>query len=117
MNRLKQVTLARSLRRGRVRAKIHGSSDRPRLSVSISNTHINAQVIDDDKGHTLVAATTVGTKTTGNLSQKAAVVGADIAAKLHKAKIKKIVFDRNERRYAGRLKALLDVVRQEGIEV
>ena len=82
----------------------------------ISNTHISAQLIDDVKQHTLAAATTVGTKAKGSMSEKAAIVGAEIAKKAKKNKVSAVVFDRNGRQYAGRLKALADAARQEGLE-
>ena len=108
--------LNRQLRKNRVRAKVSGTAERPRLSVTISNTHISAQLIDDVKRHTLAAATTVGTKAKGSMSEKAAIVGAEIAKKAKKSKISAVVFDRNGRQYAGRLKALADAARQEGLE-
>jgi len=108
--------LNKVLRKQRVRAKITGTAERPRLTVTISNLHISAQLIDDVKQHTIAAATTVGTKATGTMAEKAATVGADIAKKAKKAKITKVVFDRNGRQYAGRLKALADAARNEGLE-
>ena len=108
--------LNRRLRKNRVRAKISGTAARPRMSVTISNTHVSAQLIDDEKQNTLVAATTVGQKLTGTMSDKAAKVGTDIAKKAKKLKIKEVVFDRNGRQYAGRLKALADAARKEGLE-
>src|SRR5690606_6071350 len=100
------------LRKNRVRAKITGSAARPRLTVTISNMHISAQLIDDEAQKTLAAATTVGGKATGTMSEKAATVGTDIAKKAKKAKISAVVFDRNGRQYAGRLKALADAARK-----
>jgi large subunit ribosomal protein L18 len=108
--------LNKTLRKARVRAKITGSAERPRLTVTISNMHVSAQLIDDEKQQTIAAATTVGTKATGTMAEKAAGVGADIAKKAKKAKITKVVFDRNGRQYAGRLKALADAARNEGLE-
>lgn len=104
------------LRKNRVRAKVNGTAERPRLTVTISNKHVSAQIIDDAAQRTLVAATTVGAKQTGSLSDLAAFVGTDIAKKAVKAKIKTVVFDRNGRRYAGRLAALADAARKEGLE-
>ena len=108
--------LNKRLRKNRVRARVIGTGDRPRLSVFISNTHISAQIIDDEKGKTLAAATTVGQKTRGTMTERAAAVGAEIATKAKKAKIEKVVFDRNGRRYAGRLKSLADAAREKGLE-
>ena len=123
-NSLAQKLLNRSLRKARVRAKVHGTAERPRLTVTISNMHVSAQVIDDDKigvavddkGHTLVSATTVGTKATGTMTEKCAAIGSEIARKAKKAKINTVVFDRNGRQYAGRLQALADAARKEGLE-
>ena len=108
--------LNKSLRKNRVRSKISGTAERPRLTVTISNMHISAQIIDDVKQHTLASSTTVGTKQTGTMTEQAAFVGAEIAKKAKKAKINAVVFDRNGRQYAGRLAALADAARKEGLE-
>ena len=115
-NSLALRLLNRSLRKNRVRAKVSGTAERPRLTVTISNVHVSAQVIDDVKGVTLASATTVGGKTTGTLTEKCALIGAEVAKKAKKAKINAVVFDRNGRQYAGRLKALADAARKEGLE-
>ena len=65
----------------RTRANIHGTAERPRLTVHFSNQHIVAQIIDDDKKATLAYATTVGTKITGTKTEKAAAIGSEIAKK------------------------------------
>lgn len=116
MSSLDKKLVNRSLRAARVRAKVSGTAERPRLTVTISNTHISAQLIDDVKQHTIAASTTVGSKHTGTMTEKAAVIGADIAKKAKKAKITSIVFDRNGRKYAGRLASLADAARKEGLE-
>ena len=103
-------------RANRTRAKIHGTAERPRLSVNISNAHVTAQIIDDDKGATLAYATTVGSKQKGSKSELAAFVGSEIAKKAKKAKITKVVFDRGARLYAGRMSSLADAARKEGLE-
>ena len=103
-------------RANRTRAKIHGTAERPRLSVNISNKHVTAQIIDDDKRVTLAYATTVGSKETGSMTELAAKIGSEIAKKAKKAKIEKVVFDRGARLYAGRLSALADAARKEGLE-
>ena len=103
-------------RANRTRAKIHGTAERPRLSVNISNKHIIAQINDDDKGVTLAYATTVGSKEKGSKTELATKIGSEIAKKAKKAKIEKVVFDRGARLYAGRLSALADAARKEGLE-
>ena len=110
---LQKKLLNRRLRKNRVRARVNGTADRPRLTVFISNKHVSAQIIDDTKGITIVSATTVGTKLAGSMTELAAKVGSDIAKK---AKINAVVFDRNGRQYAGRLSALADAARKEGLE-
>ena len=103
-------------RANRTRAKIHGTAERPRLTVHFSNLHITAQVIDDDKKVTLAYATTVGTKMTGTKTEKAAKIGEEIAKKAKAKKVKKVVFDRGSKLYAGRMSALADAARKEGLE-
>ena len=104
------------LRKGRVRAKISGTAERPRLTVTISNLHVSAQIIDDIAQKTLVSATTVGSKAKGTKTELAAKIGEEIAKKAITAKINTVVFDRNGRQYAGRLHALADAARKEGLE-
>lgn len=116
MANLAKRVLNQGLRKMRVRAKVSGTAVRPRLSVTISNKHISAQLIDDVAAKTLASATTVGTKQVGTVTEQCAIVGADIAKKAKKAKISTVVFDRNGRKYAGRLSALADAARKEGLE-
>lgn len=116
MSNLAKKLLNKSLRKNRVRSKVSGTQDRPRLTVTISNKHVSAQIIDDVKQHTLAAATTVGAKQTGTMTELAAFVGSDIAKKAKKAKVNAVVFDRNGSQYAGRLSALADAARKEGLE-
>ncbi|MGB3023497.1 MAG: 50S ribosomal protein L18 [Candidatus Saccharimonadales bacterium] len=117
MKHLEKKLLGRTLRKERVRARISGTATRPRLTVTISNLHVSAQLIDDEAGATLAAATSVGNKSAkGTMTERAALVGTDIAKKAAKKKIATVVFDRNGRQYAGRLKALADAARNEGLE-
>jgi len=116
MSNLGKKLLNQGLRKSRVRAKISGTSTRPRLTVSISNKHVSAQLIDDINQITLASSTSVGAKYTGTMTEQAALIGADIAKKAKKAKITSVVFDRNGRQYAKRLSALADAARQEGLE-
>lgn len=103
-------------RAARTRASIHGTSERPRLSVHISNKHLSAQIINDDESKTLAAATTVGLKSKGTLTEKAAILGAEIAKKAKASKISSVVFDRGAKQYHGRIKAVADAARENGLE-
>ena len=117
MGKIMQKITSRLLRKNRVRATVSGTAERPRLSVYLSNMHIHAQIIDDTTSKTLVSSTTATTKDAkGSMTDKAAWVGKDIAAKAKKAKVTKVVFDRNGRKYHGRLKALADAAREGGLE-
>ena len=102
-------------RANRTRAKLHGTAERPRLSVHMSNLHITAQVINDDSGKTLAYATTIGQKLTGSMTEKSAKIGTEIAKKAKTAKVSKVVFDRGSKLYAGRMSALADAARKEGL--
>lgn len=103
-------------RANRTRAKIHGTAERPRLTVHISDLNVTAQIIDDDKQATLAYVTTVGKKLKGTKTEKAAQIGAEIAKAAKKVKINKVVFDRGSKLYAGRMSALADAARKEGLE-
>ncbi len=103
-------------RANRVRSRVIGTTERPRLSVHFSILHVSAQVIDDSQSKTLVYATSVGRKLTGNMTEKAAQIGQEIAVKAKKAKVKKVVLDRGSHRYHGRVKALAEAARKEGLE-
>jgi large subunit ribosomal protein L18 len=106
-----------NLRRARVRSVVKGTTERPRLSVNITNLHVSAQVIDDTTGKTLASATTVGSKNaTGTMTEKATLIGTEIAKSAKKVKVTKISFDRNGKKYHGRIKALADAARAEGLE-
>jgi len=107
--------LNQGLRKGRVRSKISGTATRPRLSVSISNKHVSAQLIDDNGQRTVAASTSEGQKMTGTMTEQAALIGTDIAKKAKKSKIETIVFDRNGHKYAKRLCALAEAARKEGL--
>lgn len=119
MHRLFKKQQNRLQRKGRIRAKISGTKERPRLAVHMSLQHINAQLIDDDSHHTIVSATTVG-KTTNmkgkTMTEKASVVGVELAKRAKKAGITKVVFDRGGKPYHGRIKALAEAARKEGLE-
>lgn len=117
MGKIMQKLASRLLRKARVRARVTGSEHRPRLSVYVSNRHIHAQIVDDTKARTLASSTSQGQASLkGSLSEKATWVGADIAKKAKKAGVSRVVFDRNGRKYHGRLKALADAAREGGLE-
>jgi large subunit ribosomal protein L18 len=113
----------RSLRRrrhARVRAKVSGTAERPRLAVFRSNRHIVAQVIDDVSGRTLAAASThepaLRDAGTGNVAG-ATAVGSLVAARAKEAGVTRVVFDRGGFLYHGRVAALADAARAAGLEL
>jgi large subunit ribosomal protein L18 len=110
---------ARIRRHGRVRKKVAGTPDKPRLSVFRSLTHIYAQVIDDEKGHTVAAASSVEKDlkgSAGNKTARAKAVGEAIAGKAKAAGVTKVVFDRGGNKYHGRVKALAEAAREAGLQ-
>jgi large subunit ribosomal protein L18 len=110
-------------KRNAIRQRIHdahppqagGHRERPRLNVYRSLNHIYAQVIDDQKGETLVSASTIKLKTGGNVAA-AKEIGKAVAEKAVEKGIKKVVFDRGGYLYHGRIKALADAAREAGLE-
>ncbi len=109
---------SRLVRHARVRKKISGTPERPRLSVYKSLTGIYAQIIDDVNGKTLVAASTLDkeVKTKASNIEAAKEVGALVAKRATKAGIKTIVFDRGGYQYHGKVKALAEAAREGGLE-
>ena len=108
---------ARKLRHDRIRSKISGTNECPRLSVFRSNSQIFVQLIDDVKGVTLASSSSVELKIkNGGNAEGAAIVGKDIAEKAKKKKITKVVFDRGGYLYHGRVKALAEAARENGLE-
>jgi len=109
--------VARARRHARVRKNLSGTSEMPRLNVFRSNNEIYAQIIDDETGTTLVSASSVALKIkNGGNAEGAAKVGADIAKKALAKKIKKVCFDRGGYQYHGRVKALAEAARENGLE-
>jgi len=113
--------VARQRRHERIRRSIHGTTERPRLNVFRSLQHIYAQVIDDEQGHTLVAASTLDPELREQLaglnkSQQAARVGQLVAQRALANGLTKVVFDRGGFPYHGRVKALADGAREGGLE-
>jgi large subunit ribosomal protein L18 len=111
----------RLIRQSRVRKKVLGTGARPRLCVFRSLRHIYVQVIDDEGGKTLAAASTLSPELKGNLKssrdkQAAQAVGKLVAEKTKAAGISRVVFDRNGFLYHGRIKALADAAREAGLE-
>jgi large subunit ribosomal protein L18 len=112
---------ARKRRHIRVRKNVHGTAEKPRLNVYRSLNEIYAQVIDDNRGHTLVSASTID----GELKKKAkgmtkkeqaTLVGQTIAERAKKKGIKEVVFDRGGYKYIGRVAALADGAREKGLQ-
>lgn len=117
VNRTMDKIRRQNLRAHRVRSKIVGTSAMPRLSVHISNRNIIAQIIDDQTGKTLAYASTTSAKAApGTMTEQAKTIGAQIAKKAKTAKVGHVVFDRGSRQYHGRIKALADAARENGLE-
>jgi large subunit ribosomal protein L18 len=117
MSKLAHKLLNRGLRQRRVRSHVIGTATRPRLSVYISNSHVSAQLIDDAARKTVAYATTINQKTLkGNMTEKAAWVGEEIAKQAKATKVKAVVFDRGGKIYHGRVAALADAARKAGLE-
>ena len=115
MSNLSSKLLNRALRARRVRAKVHGTAERPRLTVTISNKHVNAQLIDDVNGNTIAAVSSQNTS--GTNIEKATSVGKLIAEKLISIGISNVVFDRGGYLYHGRVKALAEGAREAGLKI
>jgi large subunit ribosomal protein L18 len=109
-------------RKKKIRSRVGGTKERPRLAVFRSNKYIFAQLIDDTKGITLAAASGLllrekgKSKSTTNKVHAAGIVGANIAKAAKSKKIKKVVFDRGGYKYHGQVKALAEAARKEGLE-
>lgn len=103
-------------RHRRVRKKVTGTPERPRLAVYRSNKHIYAQVIDDIAGRTLVASSTTAAGSAGAPKEQAKSVGLDIATKAKSAGITRVTFDRGGFRYHGRVQAVAEGAREGGLE-
>lgn len=110
---------ARQARHARVRAKISGTREVPRLNVFRSNNNIFAQIIDDEAGVTLVSASSIDKEmklANGGNVEAATKVGEELAKRAKKANITKVVFDRGGYLYHGRVKALAEAARENGLE-
>lgn len=110
----------RNRRKRRIRKKVNGTTERPRLSVFRTARHIYAQVIDDTEGKTLAATSTLAADVRGNLEEldktgAAKLVGAAIAKACAQKGIEKVVFDRNGFMYHGRIRALAEAAREAGL--
>jgi len=117
----KSRAVSRKRRHVRVRKKLAGTAQRPRLNVFRSLTGIYAQVIDDQSGHTLVSASTVEKEWSGKVkgmkkSEQAKLVGQTVAERAKSKGIDAVVFDRGGYRYVGRVKALADGARESGLQ-
>lgn len=121
MSKASQTRLSREKRHLRVRKKISGTCDRPRLCVFRSSNHIYAQIIDDSKGNTLFSASTVEVNVKNQTEGKnkltlSQIVGTIIGKKATENGISQVIFDRGGYRYHGRVKALADAAREAGLK-
>lgn len=106
----------RASRKVRIRHQVSGVSDRPRLHVFRSNRYMYAQVIDDNARKTVIACSEKEITVTGTKTQRATAIGELIAKKAKQAKIVKVRFDRGYYKYHGRVKAIAEAARKEGLE-
>ncbi len=115
---MQRKVTGRARRKLRIRKKVHGTSERPRLAVFRSSKHIYAQVIDDDRGHTIAAASSKesSVKASGLDVDTATEVGKLVGARAKDAGISQVVFDRGGFQYHGRVKALAEGARESGLE-
>lgn len=104
------------LRKQRVRAKVSGTGKVPRLSVSASLSHVRAQIIDDIQGVTICSADDFKIKDKKTKTEKAKMVGEEIAKKAKEKKVTTVVFDRGHKLYHGRVKALAESARKSGLK-
>ena len=118
MKRLKDKLRKRLKRKLRVRKKISGTQDRPRMTVFKSNRHTYVQIVDDTKGFILLSASNLekDLRNLNNNTEGCTQLGKIIGQRLKDKKIKSIVFDRNGYLFHGNIKALADAVRKEGIQ-
>lgn len=121
MDKLKSKSFALARRQRRVRGKIRGTADRPRLRVTRSNTQIYAQIVDDIAGTTVVSASSIDKELRGKLKKgsgtdAAKVVGELVGRRALDKGVSEVVFDRGGRLYHGRVKALADGAREAGLK-
>lgn len=114
MEKSQYKTEKRVVRHNRIRAKVSGTAERPRLAIFRSNRFVYAQLIDDVAGKTL-AATDTRTVKSGTATEKATAIGAEIAKKAKAVGVNSVVFDRGGFRYQGAIAALADAARAEGL--
>jgi len=117
MNRLKRMARRRLNRAFRVRQRVHGTSERPRITIHRTQMHIYAQMIDDESGRTICEASSVSLKLGygGNVAA-AKKVGEELGRKAKDGNVGAAGFDRGAYRYHGRVKALADAVREAGVK-
>ena len=121
MPRINTPRTARLARHRRVRNRVVGSSQRPRLCIFRSVYHIYAQLIDDSQGHTMAAATTLDAEVRGadhasNKTQRASLAGKLLAQRAQQLGVTQVVFDRGGYKYHGRVKALAEAAREGGLQ-
>ena len=112
----REKVLARTRRHRRVRKKVVGTAERPRLAIYRSNRHIYAQLIDDFAGRTLVSASSLADAPEGDPKARARAVGAAIGNRAKEAGVTRVTFDRGGFKYHGRVKALAEAAREGGLE-
>ncbi len=115
MNHIHQKHIQRVRRHSRIRARVVGTKERPRLAIYKSNRYVNAQIIDDSHGATLFSGSTQGLK--GTKMETAKKLGGELARKAQAAGVTAVVFDRGGFRYTGRVAVLADAARAAGLKL
>lgn len=115
MNKAKEKKEKRTTRQRRIRSRVVGTKERPRLSIFRSNKNISAQIIDDTKGETNISVSSANVKG-ANPMEKAKAVGTEVAKIAKNKKIEKVVFDRGGYIYTGKVKALAEGAREGGLD-
>ena len=115
--KIKSKREKRERRHKRVRAKIKGTSERPRLSVFVSNRSIFLQLVDDETGQTILSANGTDKKNKGTRKERARIIGEELAKRAIEKKIKSAVFDRGGRKYHGIVKEIAEGARKGGLKI
>lgn len=117
MGDIQKKTINRNLRKARVRSKVKGTAKMPRISVKVSNKHVYAQLIDDQKGHTMATVSSKSAPKLKTQTDRAVWVGEELAKIAKSSKIKQATLDIGWRKYHGRIKSLTESANKGGLKI